>query len=362
MGDVNWIKITTNMFEDEKIDYIESMPEADTILIIWVRLLTMAGKSNMGGYILLTEEIPYTEEMLAHKFKRQLNTVKFALQTFAKLNMIAFDEAGIKIANWDKHQNVQGLDKIREQNRIRKQRQRLMDKKELPVGQVTPSHVTGTEESRPLSIIDKELDIDKDISTIIVPTVVGADIPEDNKQNEILVEQTPREKYKYSQEHMELAEHLQKCMLENKPNMKLSSSLGQWANTIRLMIERDGRTIEQIALVIDWCQKDKFWKLNILSADTLREKFDRLELQMSASLKSIKGARGEQENVQVVSAQVAWEEVYTKLVLNKQKGIQWSSPVIGLAVKRIGYMTLMQNGASCMVQFIREYNEVTRSG
>lgn len=84
MGDVNWIKITTNMFEDEKIDYIESMPEADTILMIWVRLLTMAGRSNMGGYILLTEEIPYTEEMLAHKFKRQLNTVKFALQTFVK--------------------------------------------------------------------------------------------------------------------------------------------------------------------------------------------------------------------------------------------------------------------------------------
>lgn len=363
MGDVNWIKITTNMFEDEKIDYIESMPEADTILMIWVRLLTMAGKSNMGGYILLTEKIPYTDEMLAHKFKRQLNTVKFALQTFAKLDMVAFDEPGIRIANWEKHQNVQGLDKIREQNKIRKQRQRLTNKKQLSAGRdhsVTTCHVTVTDESHALSIIDKELDID--ISTIIVPTSATMDIPKDNNQENELVEQPSKEKYKYSQEHMDLAQHLKKCMLENKPNMKLSSSLGQWANTIRLMIERDGRTSKQIAAVIDWCQKDKFWKLNILSTDTLREKFDRLEMQMAEGLKSTQGARKGQDNVQILSPQIAWEEVYRKLIINKQKGIQWSSDFIAQAVKRVGYMTLMQNGAACMPAFICEYNEVTRSG
>jgi len=241
VGEVNWIKITTNMFEDEKIDYIESMPEADTILLIWVRLLTMAGKSNMGGYILLTEKIPYTEEMLAHKFKRQLNTVKFALQIFVKLDMVAFDEAGIKIANWDKHQNVQGLDKIREQNKIRKQRQRLAEKQQL-AGEwdlsVTPSHVTVTEESRPPSIIDKELDID--ISTIIVPALPVTDILKDNdpfpELNEISVGdhlpnvrardaateggslgvdelaspkyQLEKGKYKYLPEHLNLAHRL----------------------------------------------------------------------------------------------------------------------------------------------------------
>jgi len=142
--------------------------------------------------------------------------------------------------------------------------------------------------------------------------------------------------------------------------MKLASSLGQWANTIRLMIERDGRSGQQIALVIDWCQKDKFWKLNILSADTLREKFDRLELQMTESLKSTRGARKAQDQVQVVSPQLAWEEVYTRLVLNKEKGIQWSSELIGQAVKRVGFMNLLKTGAACMPQFMREYNEVIR--
>ena len=357
MGDVNWIKITTNMFEDEKIDYIESMPEADTILMIWVRLLTMAGKSNMGGYILLTEEIPYTDEMLAHKFKRQLNTVKFALQVFATLHMIAFDEAGIRIANWDKHQNIQGLEKIREQNKIRKQRQRLLHKRQLTAGQVMEGHVTVTEGSRILSIIDKELEIDKDSTRIIVQASPDTDSLGDGKQEEEVL-QAAKGKYNYCQEHMELAERLKKCMLENKPNRKLSSSLGQWANTIRLMIERDERELEQIATVIDWCQRDKFWKVNILSADTLREKFDRLEFQMTEGLKSTQGVRKLQDGVQIISPQVAWEEVYTKLILNKEKGVQWSSDGIGQAVKRVGFMNLLQHGAACMSQFIREYKEV----
>lgn len=362
MGDVNWIKITTNMFEDEKIDYIESMPEADTILMIWVRLLTMAGKCNMGGYVLLTEKIPYTDEMLAHKFKRQLNTVKFALQTFVKLDMIAFDEAGIRIANWNKHQNVQGLEKIREQNKIRKQRQRLADKQQLAAGQdhpVTPSHVTVTEESRSFSIIDKELEIDKEISKNIVQDLTVADISKANHHEEIGAVSLAG-KYKYSQEHMELAEQLKKCMLENKPNSKLPLSLGQWANSMRLMMERDGRNRQQIALVIDWCQKDKFWKLNILSADTLREKFDRLELQMVEGVKRMQGAKKIQDQAPALSPQIAWEEVYTKLVLNKEKGIQWSNDCIGKAVKRVGFMNLLQHGAACMPQFIREYNEVTQ--
>ncbi|NLC26147.1 MAG: replication protein, partial [Fastidiosipila sp.] len=76
MSAVKWIKITTNMFDDEKIDFIESLPEADAILIIWIKLLTLAGKCNAGGFIYLADNIPYTEEMLTHKFKRPLNTVR----------------------------------------------------------------------------------------------------------------------------------------------------------------------------------------------------------------------------------------------------------------------------------------------
>ena len=123
MSEIKWIKITTGMFEDEKIKMIESMPESDMILVIWVKLLTLAGRKNMNGYIFLTENIPYTDEMLSTLFNRPLNTIRLALETFKNFSMIEFGDNGfIKIANWEKHQNVGALEKIRENNRLRVQR------------------------------------------------------------------------------------------------------------------------------------------------------------------------------------------------------------------------------------------------
>lgn len=125
LGEVKWIKITTQMFEDEKIKIIENMPEADTILIVWIKLLILAGRTNADGYIYLSQHVPYTEEMLATIFNRPITTVRLALETFKQFGMVEQTEARfIKITNWEKHQNVEGLEKIRKQNRLRKQRQR----------------------------------------------------------------------------------------------------------------------------------------------------------------------------------------------------------------------------------------------
>ena len=120
MAEVKWIKLVTEFFDDEKIKLIESMPEADMVLIIWVKLLTLAGKKNMNGYIFLTENIPYTEEMLSTLFNRPINTIRLALETFKSFGMIDYNGEGqIKITNWEKHQNINGMDKIREDTRKR---------------------------------------------------------------------------------------------------------------------------------------------------------------------------------------------------------------------------------------------------
>ncbi len=121
-NDIHWIKITTDMFDDEKIRIIEKMPDGDTILIIWIKLLTLTGRVNAGGYILLTESIPYTDEMLSTIFDRPLMTVQLALKTFEKFNMLHLDRGTMVISNWDKHQNIEALDKIREQTRLRVQK------------------------------------------------------------------------------------------------------------------------------------------------------------------------------------------------------------------------------------------------
>ncbi|GIN71279.1 hypothetical protein J14TS2_17540 [Bacillus sp. J14TS2] len=152
---VKWIKLSTQMFEDEKIRLIESMPEADTILIIWVKLLAQAGRTNASGYIFLSENIPYTDEMLATLFHRPVTTVRLALETFKQFGMIEIDDKSfIKISNWDKHQSLEGLEKIREQSRQRVAKHR--EKKRLESGNAT-SNVT---RNKNVTDIDKELDID----------------------------------------------------------------------------------------------------------------------------------------------------------------------------------------------------------
>jgi predicted phage replisome organizer len=159
MAEVKWIKITVAMFEDEKIKLIESMPEKDSILIIWIKLLAQAGKTNASGYLYLNENIPFTDEMLATIFNRPLNTVRMALEVFEKFGMIEIDNNQfISISNWEKHQNVDGLEKIREQERLRKQKQRekqkLLSVSRDSHGTVTLGHATD---------IDLEIDKEKDV-------------------------------------------------------------------------------------------------------------------------------------------------------------------------------------------------------
>jgi len=52
-----------------------------------------------------------------------------------------------------------------------------------------------------------------------------------------------------------------------------------WRTAARLMLDRDGRTEEQVHGAIDWCQDSDFWRSNVLSMPKLRDKYDTLRLQ-----------------------------------------------------------------------------------
>ena len=123
-AEIKWIKIATNIFSDEKILLIEQMPDADTILVIWFKLLCMAGKENNCGVFVMGNKIAYTDEMLSTIFRRPLPTIRLALSTFEAFGMIEIIEnsSGMEvytIPNWEKHQNIEGMEKIREQTRLR---------------------------------------------------------------------------------------------------------------------------------------------------------------------------------------------------------------------------------------------------
>ena len=166
MADVKWIKITTDMFDNRKIKHLRRLPEGNNIVLIWVMLLTMAGRCNSGGMIFLTENIPYTPKMLADELDFEENTVLLALKVLDDLNMVVADSGCFKIAGWEEYQNIEGMDKIREQNRLRKQKQRdkqkaLPDVSRDGHGTVTLCHAAEEDKEEEIEI-EKDIEIDID--------------------------------------------------------------------------------------------------------------------------------------------------------------------------------------------------------
>jgi predicted phage replisome organizer len=123
-----WIKVATDTFEDEKIDLIEGMPSGEKIIITWFKILLLAGKCNAGGYLLLQDDLPFTAEMLARRFKQELGIVNLALEAFEHYKMIRKTKEGIYITNFNRHQDLDKMNQKRAQDRERKQKQREKEK------------------------------------------------------------------------------------------------------------------------------------------------------------------------------------------------------------------------------------------
>lgn len=158
MADVKWIKIAVDMFDNRKIKQIGSMPEGDSLLLMWVQLLCLAGNVNDGGFIYLTKEIPYTDEMLATQFNKPISTVRLALKTFEQFGMIEIINNMIFLSSWEKYQSTDRLATIREKDRERKRRKREAEKL-LPQNSM---EIPRTSMDVPRIDIEGDIDIDKD--------------------------------------------------------------------------------------------------------------------------------------------------------------------------------------------------------
>lgn len=120
---VSWLKLDVNILNDTKIKVIRKYPDGDALFVLWVGMLCLAMKSDNSGFIYITQGIPFTPQDLAAEFDIQEKTVLMGLEVFRKLNMIDFAEGGvIEIINFDKHQDTQKIETIREQTRIRQAR------------------------------------------------------------------------------------------------------------------------------------------------------------------------------------------------------------------------------------------------
>ena len=191
MTEMQWIKLRIDMFDDEKIKIIQSMPEGDALLVVWIRLIALAGKCNAKGLVLVDDEFPYTDEMLSVIFNKPLATIKLALKTFEQFRMVERTVKGIYIMNFEKHQNIEGMEKIRKQNRIRKQRERekrnsLLLEKKTGIGQDSINENGGvTEEVTDMSrdVTDEVTKMSRDMSRDVTDEVtkMSRDVTQQNK-------------------------------------------------------------------------------------------------------------------------------------------------------------------------------------
>ncbi|MEE0981452.1 MAG: phage replisome organizer N-terminal domain-containing protein [Acutalibacteraceae bacterium] len=162
MAEVKWIKLMTDVFDDEKILLIESLPEKDSLIVIWFKLLCLAGKQNNSGVFVFSNRMPYTDEMFATIFRRPINTVRLALATFQQYGMIDIVDDVITIPNWNKHQSLDVYEKKKARDRLYQAERRAAQK--ALIGESSDNRLTVARQSLDTSsdIVVSDIDIEED--------------------------------------------------------------------------------------------------------------------------------------------------------------------------------------------------------
>lgn len=260
MAEIRWVKLTTDMFDNRKIKHLRRLPEGNNIVLIWVMLLTMAGRCNSGGMIFLTENIPYTPKMLADELDFEENTVQLALNALEQLNMIVANGNYFTIAGWDEYQNIEGMEKIREQNRIR-QKKWYDKQKALPNVRdnvsVTDSNATDIEEDIEIEKEEDKEDLSKDKSKR-----KPAKHKHGEFQNVLLTDSEYENLAKaYGVEIRDQAIAFLDSYIEEKGYKSKSHNLAirRWVIDAVNEQQRKGQPVRRKEAVPKWCSNDDAW-------------------------------------------------------------------------------------------------------
>jgi len=115
--DVKWIKLSVDLFDNRKIKQIRKLPDGANILIMWIQLLCLAGTINDHGFIYVTKDIPYTEQTLATEFDLPVTVVQMGLSVFQRFGMIEVVDDILKLSSWEKYQDTDRLQRIKDYQR-----------------------------------------------------------------------------------------------------------------------------------------------------------------------------------------------------------------------------------------------------
>ncbi|EMW6198644.1 phage replisome organizer N-terminal domain-containing protein [Enterococcus faecium] len=254
-----YLKLKENFFDSDEMVLLESMPDgyiySNILLKLYLRSLKHEGK------LMFNDRIPFNSTMLATITRHSVGVVEKAVQIFRDLQLIdVLDNGAIYMSDI---QSFIGKSST-EADRKREYRKKIEEAKRnlITGGQVSDKC---PDKTTPELEIELEIEIEKDI-----------DIDKEEKKG------------KYSDEHLRLAKKLQSNLTEDFPKEMNKVDIEKWADTIRLMEERDKASIEAIEYVINWLPTNEFWFGNIRSAKKLREKFEKLKFEIKADKKNHK--------------------------------------------------------------------------
>ncbi len=158
MANLQWLKLSTDFFDNNKIKLLESEKDEDTIIRVWIQLLITAMKSNYQGRLSITEDKPMTADDISKIMGKPEKKITKYLEKFEELQMIIIEENFYKIKNWSKYQSADKLEEIRIQNCLRQQKYREKMKSEKEKSNVTVTQRNTKEEKKIRNKIEKEGD------------------------------------------------------------------------------------------------------------------------------------------------------------------------------------------------------------
>lgn len=158
MADLQWLKLSTNFFDNNKIKLLESENDGDTLIRIWIQLLTIAMKCNYQGKLSITEDKPMTIIEISKIMGKSKKKIEKTLSIFQELQMIVIEDKFYKIKNWSKYQSVDRLEEFRLQNCKRQQKYREKKRSEIGKNNVTVTKDNIEEEIKKRNKIEQEGD------------------------------------------------------------------------------------------------------------------------------------------------------------------------------------------------------------
>ena len=157
MANLQWLKLSTDFFDNNKIKLIESEKDGDTLIRVWIQFLTIAMKCNYQGRLSITEDKPMTVDEFSKIMGKSRKKITKCLKKFEELKMIIIEDDFYKIKNWSKYQSADKLEEIRLQNCLRQQKYREKMKSEKK-SNVTVTQRNTKEEKKIRNKIEKEGD------------------------------------------------------------------------------------------------------------------------------------------------------------------------------------------------------------